>query len=268
MQRVDVAAGMLKRPVELFGMRIHPLTMPESVAAVLDMAVAPRGDTLRFVVTPNVDHVVQFESNPVLRAAYADAALVLADGKPVVAASRLLNCALPGTVPGSDLVPACFEVAEQRQQALRIYLFGAMPGVADAAAAQMRRRWPVSAQVVGAVSPDFGFDKDPAACERYIDAINEADPDILLVGLGMPKQELFVHRHQARIKAGIALCVGATIDFLAGHKSRAPVFVQRAGLEWLYRAGQEPRRLVKRYAHDAMVFPGIVLKEFRKRKAS
>jgi N-acetylglucosaminyldiphosphoundecaprenol N-acetyl-beta-D-mannosaminyltransferase len=88
-------------------------------------------------------------------------------------------------------------------------------------------------------------------------------PDILVVGLGAPKQELWLHQHRQRIAAPVALAVGATIDFLAGEKARAPVWMRRVGLEWLHRLGSEPRRLCKRYARDAWLFPQLVWNEWR-----
>jgi len=94
--------------------------------------------------------------------------------------------------------------------------------------------------------------------------INRAQPDILIVGLGAPKQELWTHRFQDRINARVALCVGATIDFLAGEKKRAPRWVQAIGMEWLHRIGTDPKRLFKRYAKDAWIFPQLVWNEWSK----
>jgi N-acetylglucosaminyldiphosphoundecaprenol N-acetyl-beta-D-mannosaminyltransferase len=214
----------------------------------------------RFVVTPNVDHTVILQKHAGLREAYARAGLVLADGWPVVAASRLLRRPLPGRVPGSDLVPALFEAAN-RAQGLRVYLLGAAPGVAERAAANIHKRWP-AVTVVGQYSPPLGFEKDAMENGAILARIHEAQPDVLVVGLGAPKQELWVSTHQKEIAAPVALCVGATIDFLAGEKRRAPRWAQRIGLEWLHRLASEPKRLARRYAHDAWVFPQLVLKEW------
>ena len=89
-----------------------------------------------------------------------------------------------------------------------------------------------------------------------------ARPDVLVVGLGAPKQELWVHKHRERLTAKVALCVGATIDFLAGERRRAPAWMQEAGLEWLYRVASEPRRLAARYAKDALIFPRLFAREW------
>lgn len=255
--------------VRLFGIAIDPLTMSETVDAVLGWAREPRGTSCRFVVTPNVDHAVMFQSNDKLRAAYADAALVLADGAPVVAAARMLRRAIPERVPGSDLAPAMFKRASesmgQRRNAalpLRVFLLGAGPGVAERAAANIAARWPGVA-VVGTLSPPMGFERDAKESERILAAVNEATPDVLLVGFGAPKQELWVHAYAPQLNAKVALCIGATIDFLAGEKRRAPRWMRRVGLEWLHRLSTEPRRLAKRYLRDAWVFPQLVWRDWR-----
>jgi N-acetylglucosaminyldiphosphoundecaprenol N-acetyl-beta-D-mannosaminyltransferase len=244
--------------VAMFGYRIHALTMDEAVDAVAQW-IGWRGASCRYVVTPNVHHTVMFQRDQRLRQAYASAGLVLADGMPIVLAARLLGRRLPGRVAGSDLVPALLD--RLGAAGLRVYLLGAEPDVAQTAAANIRRRWP-GVQVVGTCSPPPGFERDPAQNEAILAGIEAARPDVLVVGLGAPKQELWVHAQQARIRAPVALCVGATIDFLAGHRRRAPRWMQRAGLEWLYRLVLEPRRLVGRYACDAWYFPQLMWREF------
>lgn len=250
---------MLLPRVELMGVRIDPLVMEQAVSEIIGWTRKP-GSRCRFVVTPNVDHVVMLQEHEGLKAAYADAALILADGAPVLWASRLLGKPLPGRVPGSDLVPALFNEVPAYEP-LKVYLLGALPGVAEVAAKNIHARWP-SVQVVGTYSPPMGFEKDAAENDRIMAKIAEAAPDVLIVGLGAPKQELWVHANQTRIQASVALCVGATIDFLAGEKARAPVWMRKVGLEWLHRVATEPKRLAKRYAKDAWIFPRIVLKEW------
>ena len=256
-----------RRTVTLFGMTVDALTMDETVAQVRQWCASPRGDACRYVVTPNVDHAVMFQTSDRLRAAYADAALVLADGAPVVAASRLLRRPVPERVAGSDLAPAVFESAacawrKAPAEPLRAFLLGAGPGVAERAAAQIARRWPGVA-VTGTMSPPLGFQDDPSENERILAAIAESRADLLLVGFGAPKQELWVHAHAGRIPAKVALCIGATIDFLAGEKRRAPRWMRRAGLEWLHRLAPEPRRLAKRYLRDAWIFPQLLWRDWR-----
>jgi N-acetylglucosaminyldiphosphoundecaprenol N-acetyl-beta-D-mannosaminyltransferase len=258
----------LKSRRTLFGIELDPLTMVEAVEQTVAWAQTPDAPC-RFVVTPNVDHIVQLQDNAGLQGAYRRAWLVLADGWPVVTAARWLGKCLPGRVPGSDLVPAIFQAFSDRatelgagQPAVRVFLLGAAPGVADLAATRIEARWP-GVQVVGTDSPPLGFEHSELENERILAKIAAAGPQILVVGLGAPKQELWVARHQSRLATPLALCVGATIDFLAGKKKRAPGWMQAMRLEWLHRLVSEPGRLAKRYWHDACVFPGIVWRELR-----
>lgn len=249
--------------VELFGVQIDPLRMDEAVGQVLSWS---RGDEgrCRFVVTPNVDHVVMLQHHEGLRAAYRDAGLVLVDGAPVLWSARLLKRPVPERVAGSDLVPALFDAVPD-DTPLRVYLLGAGPGVAERAAANIERRW-TGVVVVGTYSPPLGFEGDDAENAAILARIAEAQPDVLVVGLGAPKQELWVHKHKNKIAAKVALCVGATIDFLAGEKSRAPRWMQRVGLEWFYRVASEPKRLAARYAKGAWIFPRLLAREWWQRR--
>jgi N-acetylglucosaminyldiphosphoundecaprenol N-acetyl-beta-D-mannosaminyltransferase len=259
--------GTLPMParVELFGVEIDPLRMDQAVAQIRAW-VQDSDRRCRFVVTPNVDHVVLLQHHDGLRAAYRDAGMVLVDGAPVLWSSRLLGLPVPGRVAGSDLVPSLFDAVPDSEP-LRTYLLGAGPGVAERAAVKIRRHWP-AIDVVGTYSPPLGFERNDAENEAILARITQARPDVLIVGLGAPKQELWVHKHRARLAAKVALCVGATIDFLAGEKSRAPVWMRRAGMEWLYRVATEPRRLAARYAKDAWIFPRLLAREWWRLKTA
>lgn len=245
--------------VRLFGFEMDPLGMSEAVERIYQWVADPSGGC-RFVVTPNVDHTVLFQQHAALRQAYSHASLILADGMPVVLAARLLGRGLPGRVAGSDLAPALFAAAAQHG-GLSVFLLGAGPGVAERAAVNVRARWP-AVKVVGTYSPPLGFERDPAENDRILKMIAAARPDVLIVGLGAPKQELWVDAHRQGISASAVLCIGATIDFLAGEKRRAPRWMQRCVLEWLHRVGSEPRRLLGRYARDAWIFPRLVCREW------
>jgi N-acetylglucosaminyldiphosphoundecaprenol N-acetyl-beta-D-mannosaminyltransferase len=219
----------------------------------------------RYVVTPNLDHAVMFQESAALRAAYTDAALILADGWPLVAASRWLGKPLPERVAGSDLTPALFSAACQARRPLRVFLLGAAPGVAERAAEMIERRWP-AVHVCGHCSPPRGFERESAANKRILEQVAAARPDLLVVGLGAPKQELWLHAHRAALKVPVALGVGATIDFLAGERRRAPQWMQRIHLEWLHRLASEPKRLAARYWRDATVFPTLLYRDWREAK--
>jgi N-acetylglucosaminyldiphosphoundecaprenol N-acetyl-beta-D-mannosaminyltransferase len=249
----------MSETINLFGMHISRITMRDAIDCFQRWCAEPRGVSCRYIVTPNVDHAVMFQHRIDLRDAYDDASLVLADGLPLVIASRLVRQPLPQRVAGSDLVPQLFAAGKP----LKVFLLGAAPGVAHAAAARIEHLWP-TVQVVGTCSPPLGFETDAAENERILAAIADSRPDLLIVGFGAPKQELWVHRFRHELAAKVAICAGATIDFLAGHRRRSPVWMRHVGLEWLYRVASEPRRLAGRYARDAREFPPLVWRELRR----
>jgi N-acetylglucosaminyldiphosphoundecaprenol N-acetyl-beta-D-mannosaminyltransferase len=221
-----------------------------------------RSGAVRYVVTPNVQHAVMFQRDPEFRTAYARASMALVDGAPLVWASRLLGLPLPARVAGSDLVPALFEAGGPAGSPLSVFLLGAAPGVGERAARMAESRFP-RLKVAGTYSPPLGFERKPEENDRIISLVNEARPDVLIIGLGAPKQELWVHRHRARLEVPVAICAGATIDFMAGHRKRAPKWMREVGVEWVHRVITEPRRLAPRYASDAIRFPSLVWKEWR-----
>jgi N-acetylglucosaminyldiphosphoundecaprenol N-acetyl-beta-D-mannosaminyltransferase len=258
LDEITLPAGVEHPRVRLFGFELDAIDMPTAVDTIYRW-IASNEKSCRFVVTPNVDHAVVYQEHKGLRRAYANASLILADGTPVVAAARLLGRKLPGRVAGSDLTPAIFQAAAS-QGGLRVFLLGAAPGVAARAAEKIMARWP-AVEVVGTYSPPLGFEHDPQENERILEQIAESGADLLVVGVGAPKQELWVDAHRDRLEVAATLCVGATIDFLAGKKRRAPLWMRHTGVEWLHRVASEPRRLLRRYARDAWIFPRLVWRQ-------
>jgi N-acetylglucosaminyldiphosphoundecaprenol N-acetyl-beta-D-mannosaminyltransferase len=244
--------------VALFGIEVDQVSMADAVAILLRW-LDDKLSGCRYVVTPNVNHIVHLQNNARLGQAYAGANLVVADGWPLVAFSRLFKNALPERVPGSDLVPHLFAAAKP-ERPLRTFLLGAKPGVAERAAERIKQKWS-SVLVVGSHSPPLGFEHDARQCAEILQLVADAAPDLLIVGFGMPKQEIWLHTYQQHLFVKVAIAGGATIDFLAGEQSRAPRWVQRMCLEWLYRIGTDPRRLLLRYIRDAWHFPQIVARE-------
>jgi len=218
-----------------------------------------------YVVTPNVDHVCRIQVDPDLRAAYEDAFLVLADGMPVIWASKLLGCPLVEKLSGSDLVPLLCEFASQRGYS--DFFFGAAEGIAAEAAQRMCERYP-GLKVAGAYSPPMGFERDPEKDAEAVSQIREADPDFCFVALGAPRQEIWMHRHYRDMGSMILLGIGAGLDFVAGRLKRAPRWMQNVGLEWLWRLSQEPRRLWRRYLVDDLSFFVLLWRELRKRRTA
>lgn len=238
---------------------VDVVTLAGALDAVARLVEAGRGGA---VFTPNVDHVVKAERDPELRAAYAAADLSLADGMPLVWASRLLGTPLPERVAGADLVlPLAARAAERGWS---IYLLGGAPGDAERAAGELVRRFGVRIAGVDAARIELG-ETDAAEHRAVVDRIRAAAPDLVYVALGAPKQELWIHRHRAELGSTVLLGVGASLAFVAGTVARAPRWMARAGLEWLHRLGHEPRRLWRRYLVDDVAFAPILLRALLRR---
>jgi len=248
--------------VRMFDVDFDALRLDEASQRLLGWASERKS---RVVVTPNVDHIVQIESRPELLPVYNTADLVLADGQPLIWAARLLGTPLPERVAGSDLFPLLLQQAQHRG-GLRLFLLGGKTGIPERAADNIRRDYPWI-NVVGTHSPPLGFETRALENEQAVTAVASADADIVLLALGAPKQELWAHRERSRLSCGAILCLGATVDFMAGTIPRAPRWMSRVGLEWVFRVAGEPQRLAKRYARDALVFPQLLTRELLNRRA-
>jgi N-acetylglucosaminyldiphosphoundecaprenol N-acetyl-beta-D-mannosaminyltransferase len=220
---------------------VDDVTLAEAIDAIAHLVEARRGG---IVVTPNVDHVVRLEDDALLRAAYASASLSLADGMPILWASRLLGTPLREKVSGSDLiVPLAQRAARERW---RVYLLGGGEGIAARAAERLTREAP-GLVIAGIDARRIDVDHDPPTHDDLVAGIGAARPDLVLLALGCPKQEILMHRIAAAVRPAVCIGVGAGLDFLAGAVPRAPRWISRAGFEWLYRLAREPRRLWRRY---------------------
>lgn len=247
------------------GVLVDVMTMDQAVGAVVGFVRQTEvlSDVpCRIVVTPNLDHAVQLRENERLRAAYRAAALVLADGMPLVWASRFTNRPLPERVTGSDLTP---RVLAALPEGTRVFLLGGSEAAAEAAERNIRQRY-AGLALVGRLSPPRGFEHDAGWSTRIVDAISESRAQVVVLGLGAPKQELWAHAHAEQLPATVLLCVGATIDFLAGTVSRAPRWMQKTGLEWIHRLLGDPGRLLRRYARDAWYLPRLLWEDSRSRR--
>ncbi|MFB6271909.1 MAG: WecB/TagA/CpsF family glycosyltransferase [Salinibacter sp.] len=252
-----------QRRISLFNLPIHDVSSDEAVGVILQFL--DEGSIGRFVVTTNAHHVVVLRRDPDLRRVYQRADLGLADGMSVVWASCLLRRPLRARVAGSDLFPRLCAAAAERGD--RVFLLGAAPGVADRAAARLRRRHP-GLHVVGTYAPPSGFERHPSENEAIVRMIQEQTPDLLFVALGFPKQERWIAQHAEACGVSVAMGVGAAFDFVAGVRRRAPNWMQRAGLEWLYRLMQEPGRLAYRYGVLGLQFIALTAVEWwRTRRA-
>jgi len=231
--------------VVLADVAFHPYTEGDLVAAVLAELDAGRGGT---IVTPNVDILRLARRDPEARGHVETASYVVADGAPLVWASRLAGVALPERVPGSNLIWSLSAALAARTGS--VYLLGGPPGVAARAGEVLARRYP-GLVVAGTASPSYGFADDPAELAAVSAAVVAARPDLVYVGLGFPKQERLIARLVPELPRCWFVGCGAAIGFVAGTQRRAPAWMQRTGLEWLHRLAAEPSRLVRRYlVHD------------------
>jgi N-acetylglucosaminyldiphosphoundecaprenol N-acetyl-beta-D-mannosaminyltransferase len=216
-----------------------------------------------YVVTPNVDHVVLAEQNPRFLEAYEGASLSLVDGFPLLVTARLMKTPLPEKISGSDLTVPLMELAAKRGH--RVYLFGAGPGVADTAAKKLVERFP-ELKIAGTDSPMIDVNAGPDARKEPMEKLKAAKPDIVLMALGAPKQEILMHLIKDEVKPAVMLGIGATLDFIAGTVKRAPKWMSRVGLEWAFRMSQEPKRMFERYVIRDSKYPGIVIRHARARR--
>ena len=244
--------------VTLFGITIDVLHFDEAAKLVFDWSLSSR-PARRFIATPNVNHVILFQKNERFCDAYDKASLVLADGRYVVHASKVLGKRLPECINGSDLVPAIFDLAESHGE-LKVFLLGALEGVADRAARKIREKWP-NVTIVGTYSPKDGFENSSSENATMTRRINQAKPDLLIVGLSPPKQEIWIAEAIGDLDVNVAIGAGATIDFIAGAKPRAPRWMQASSLEWVHRIWVEPTRLGPRYFKDGLTFLYLFSKE-------
>ncbi len=246
---------MKNQRIRIGHIQIDVLTFAAALDAIECLVLARQGG---LVFTPNVDHVVNAEKNEAFRNAYRAASLSLVDGQPLVWVSRRLKTPLPEKISGSDLVWPLLERAASR--GWRVYLLGGGVGVADKAAMLFRDK--LGVHVVGTAAPriEMGSHDDHM---RVIAQMQEAKPDLVLVALGSPKQELLVHDIADAMKPAVFLGVGAALDFLVGAAPRAPKWMSRSGLEWLHRLIREPGRLWRRYLIDDLQFLNILLRDER-----
>ena len=221
---------------QILNATFDPLTLTQTADAAFQMLNAgQRG----WLATVNVSILMMMRSNQRLQQFVDQAALVVADGQPLVWCSRWLGQGLPERVTGIDLVDALCQRAAADGK--RVFLLGSKHATVETLASRLRARHPM-------LQLDFadGYFSEEESGAR-VALINASGADILFVGMGVPRQEYFLEEHWGQLNVGLAVAVGGSFDVLAGQRMRAPCWVQRAGMEWLFRLVQEPRRLFARY---------------------
>jgi N-acetylglucosaminyldiphosphoundecaprenol N-acetyl-beta-D-mannosaminyltransferase len=234
--------------VELDGTGIDRITEAEVVAVVREALATGRGGR---IITPNIDILRRAQTDPEAREYLDGADLIVADGMPLIWASRLGGTPLPERVAGSSLIWSLSAGLGRDRRS--IYVVGGSPERDGAARAadRLAKACP-GLRIAGAYGPDYGFEKDPRTYDLVCAKVAHVRPDMVFVGLGFPKQERMIAKLRPMLPGSWFIGCGAAVNFVAGDVGRAPRWMQRTGLEWAHRLGTEPRRLAGRYLrHDA-----------------
>ena len=242
--------------VTLFGVTIDNLTMTETVERIEQMI--RQGGVHQHVVI-NVDKVVKMESNPELRKTIQECDLITTDGQPIVWVSKLVGAPLKQRVTGIDLFGAL--MAHCAERGLHPYLLGARPEVVAKTVQVLQGKYP-KLQLAGWRN---GYWSPPEE-GQVVQEIKKARPDVLCTAMGSPRQEMFLQKWKQELQVPFVMGVGGSFDVTAGVLKRAPQWMQNCGLEWLYRLGQEPRRLWRRYLKEDMAFFRLAWREWRVRR--
>jgi len=240
--------------VEIVGIPVTAQLYLDAIEAFLSAVKDRRPFRAHFAT---VHSVVEATRNEALHTVFESADMVAADGMPIVWLSRRRGAPWAERVCGPDVMLSLCD--RGREIGMRHYFVGGRPGTPEALAERLATQFP-GLVVVGTASPAFG-PVDPAETVVLLDAINRAAPDVVWVGLGSPKQEFWAAEHAGSLLAPLILPVGAAFDFHSGRLRRAPRWMQKAGLEWLFRLGSEPRRLFKRYVTTNARFLYLVARE-------
>jgi N-acetylglucosaminyldiphosphoundecaprenol N-acetyl-beta-D-mannosaminyltransferase len=204
-----------------------------------------------WIVTANLDHLRRMVRQRSYGELCRAATLVVADGMPLVWAARIQGTPLPERVAGSNLISSLSAAAAARGKS--VFLLGGAPGTAEAAANVLTERYP-ALRVAGTHCPPVGFEHDSQQLAELTEALRQAQPDIVYVALGSPKQERLIAELRPVLPGAWWMGVGISFSFLCGDVKRAPRWMQRLGLEWVHRLVQEPRRLARRYLVDDLPF--------------
>jgi N-acetylglucosaminyldiphosphoundecaprenol N-acetyl-beta-D-mannosaminyltransferase len=239
------------RQINLLNVTIHNITMTELLESIRSGGI---------VLTPNVDHIMKLQHNREFYGVYQEADYRVCDSKILMYVSKFLGTPLQEKISGSDFFPAFYKHF-QNDRDIKIFLLGADNKIVKTAQQNINHK--VGREiVVAAHSPSFGFEQDEAECEKIVDLINASQATVLAVGVGAPKQEMWIAKYKSQFThVKIFLAIGATINFEAGDVQRSPRWMSEIGLEWLFRLASEPRRLWKRYILSAVPFLWLVLQQ-------
>ena len=242
--------------INICGVEIDRYNFDQVLERIVNHAVAGRSP--EYVVTPNAMHILSLQTDPPFRKIYRQAFLVVPDGVSLLWSAKFLNTPLNGRVNGTDLFEQLCAAAAEK--GLKVFLLGGREGAADAAREILEARHP-DLKIVGTHCPPYGFESQPAALALINAKIQAANPDLLFVGLGAPKQEKWIAANYQELAVPISVGIGVSFELVANMVSRAPIWMQKTGLEWLFRLIVEPGRLWKRYLIGNPLFVLLVLKQ-------
>lgn len=253
----STARELQKQEYEHFRQRVEILDIPIDNIGVTDFLNQLKQGV---VFTPNVDHVMKLQKDADFQKAYSKADYRVCDSQILMFAAKFLGTPIKAKISGSDLFPMFCE-HHRHNEAIQIFILGGAEGIADRARQRINQRIGRNI-IVETYSPSFGFEKNAAECAAIVDMVRQSSANVLVVGLGAPKQEIWIAKYKDQLpNIDIFLAVGASIDFEAGNKPRAPQLMTDLGLEWLYRLWTEPSRLWKRYILDDMPFLWLILRK-------
>lgn len=202
-----------------------------------------------YVITPNVDQIIIIERDSYFKEICNNAELLLTDGHPLIWISKFYHRPIKEKICGSDFM---FELCDiSAKKGYSVFLLGAAPGVANKAANKLKEKYH-GLKVAGTYSPPLGFEKNEKEIMNINQILLNSKADILFVGMGAPKQSIFIYENMNKYNIPVSFSVGAAIDFAAGNVKRAPKWMRHHGLEWFFRITQDPKRLFKRYIVDDM----------------
>lgn len=242
--------------VNICGVQVDKYSLDEVVEQITNHALSRNSP--KYVVTPNAQHIVTLQRDSLFREIYRNAFLAVPDGVPLLWAAKFFNTPLDGRVNGTDLFERLCQTSAET--GLKIFFLGGRPGAAQKAANTLKKKHP-NIKIVGTYCPPYGFESDQSELEKMNFAIIAAKPDILFVGLGAPKQEYWMYNNYQKLNVPISLGIGVSFELVSGMVKRAPVIMQKLGLEWFFRLIVEPRRLWRRYVIGNTVFVLLVLKQ-------
>lgn len=240
--------------IKFLNIYVDNLTMEEAIRRAEELINEKK---CAYVVTPNMDHVVLLEEDPLFKKIYDEADLILTDGQPLIWISKLKRTPIVEKISGSDFFPEICKMSATAGYSM--FILGAADGVAQKAADNLCSKYD-GLRIVGTYSPPIGFEKVESELNKIYELLHESKPDILAVSLGSPKGEKFIYSHLKEMGVPLSMSIGAAIDFEAENIKRAPRWMSSCGLEWLYRTFKEPKRLAKRYWNDAIKIIPIIKK--------